>query len=186
LNNIMENIAADKGHKLRVRFDDMVRHFVVHLQSDPAFIAKGEDLKRYLRDGDVFNTYITDLWIGVRTWVKNDIETEHSKLNDGIVKASQWLSEELLSHPEMRASLNQHLASMAQTLAPAFSRFLTRHISDTVKAWDEKDMSRQIELNIGKDLQFIRVNGTLVGGLIGLLLYASSQVMGMAGAWLHY
>ena len=186
LNNIMENIAADKVHKLRVRFDDMVRHFVVRLQSDPAFIAKGEDLKRYLRDGDVFNTYIKDLWIGVRTWVKNDIETEHSKLNDGVVKASQWLSEELLSHSEMRSSLNQHLASMAQTLAPAFSRFLTRHISDTVKAWDEKDMSRQIELNIGKDLQFIRVNGTLVGGLIGLLLYASSQAMGTLGLWLHH
>jgi uncharacterized membrane-anchored protein YjiN (DUF445 family) len=186
LNNIMENIAADKEHKLRVRFDDMVRHFVVRLQSDPAFIAKGEDLKRYLRDGDVFNTYIKDLWIGVRTWVKNDIETEHSKLNDGVVKASQWLSEELLSHPGMRSSLNQHLASMAQTLAPAFSRFLTRHISDTVKAWDEKDMSRQIELNIGKDLQFIRVNGTLVGGLIGLLLYASSQAMGTLGLWLHH
>jgi uncharacterized membrane-anchored protein YjiN (DUF445 family) len=186
LNNIMENIAADKEHKLRARFDDMVRHFVVRLQTDPAFIAKGEDLKRYLRDGDVFNTYIKDLWTSVRTWVKNDIETEHSKLNDGIVKASQWLSEELLSHPEMRASLNQHLASVAQTLAPAFSRFLTRHISDTVKAWDGEDMSRQIELNIGKDLQFIRVNGTLVGGLIGLLLYASSQAMGTLGLWLHH
>jgi uncharacterized membrane-anchored protein YjiN (DUF445 family) len=185
LNNIMENIAADKEHKLRVRFDDMVQRFIMRLQSDPAFIAKGEDLKRYLRDGDVFNTYIKDLWASVRTWVKNDIETEHSKLNDGIVKASQWLSEELLGHPRMRDSLNQHLASMAQTLAPAFSRFLTRHISDTVKAWDEKDLSRQIELNIGKDLQFIRVNGTLVGGLIGLLLYASSQGMGMVGLWLH-
>jgi uncharacterized membrane-anchored protein YjiN (DUF445 family) len=85
----------------------------------------------------------------------------------------------------MRASLNQHMAGMARTLAPAFSSFLTRHISDTVKAWDEKDLSRQIELNIGKDLQFIRVNGTLVGGLIGLLLYASSQAMELAGRYLH-
>jgi nucleoside recognition membrane protein YjiH len=49
-------------------------------------------------------------------------------------------------------------------VAPEFSAFLTRHISDTVKSWDARDMSRQIELNIGKDLQFIRVNGTLVGG----------------------
>ena len=51
-----------------------------------------------------------------------------------------------------------------------------RHISDTVKSWDAKDMSRQIELNIGKDLQFIRVNGTLVGGTIGLILFLLSQI----------
>jgi uncharacterized membrane-anchored protein YjiN (DUF445 family) len=57
--------------------------------------------------------------------------------------------------------------------APDFAAFLTRHISDTVKSWDAKDMSRQIELNIGKDLQFIRVNGTLVGGTIGLILFYS-------------
>ncbi len=59
-------------------------------------------------------------------------------------------------------------------MAPDFAQFLTRHISDTVKNWDSREMSRQIELNIGKDLQYIRINGTIVGGFIGLLLYASS------------
>jgi uncharacterized membrane-anchored protein YjiN (DUF445 family) len=61
-------------------------------------------------------------------------------------------------------------------MAPEFAIFLTRHISDTVKSWDAQDMSRQIELNIGKDLQFIRINGTLVGGSIGLVLYLLSQI----------
>lgn len=174
LNNIMENIAADKDHKLRHRFDDMVQQFVVRLQTDPGFIAKGEDFKRYLRDSDTFNRYTLDLWHSVRDWIKADIGAEDSRLNAGVVQAGAWLSDELLTHPDMRASLNQHLAGMARTLAPAFSSFLTRHISDTVKAWDNKDMSRQIELNIGKDLQFIRINGTLVGGMVGLLLYAVS------------
>ena len=185
LKNVMENIAADRDHKLRAKFDDMVQRFITRLESDPAFAAKGEDLKRYLRDGDTFNTYIGELWGSVRDWIKADIASGDSRLNDGVTKASQWLSEELLSHPEMRTSLNQHMAGMALTLAPAFSSFLTRHISDTVKAWDEKDLSRQIELNIGKDLQFIRVNGTLVGGLIGLLLYASTQAMQQLGSYLH-
>jgi polar amino acid transport system substrate-binding protein len=170
----MENIAADKDHKLRRRFDEMVQDFVMRLQTDPAFIAKGEDFKRYLRDSDTFNRYTLDLWHSVRDWIKADINTEESRLNAGVVQAGAWLSDELLAHPDMRASLNQHLAGMARALAPAFSSFLTRHISDTVKAWDNKDMSRQIELNIGKDLQFIRVNGTLVGGMVGLLLYVVS------------
>ncbi len=58
----------------------------------------------------------------------------------------------------------------AHRVAPEFAAFLTRHISDTVKSWDARDMSRQIELNIGKDLQFIRINGTR-WGTIGLLLW---------------
>ncbi len=65
---------------------------------------------------------------------------------------------------------------IAHKVAPEFATFLTRHISDTVKSWDARDMSQQIELNIGKDLQFIRVNGTLVGGSIGLVLYLLSQI----------
>jgi uncharacterized membrane-anchored protein YjiN (DUF445 family) len=185
LQNIMENIAADRDHKLRIKFDEMTQRFIARLAEDPAFIAKGEDFKRYLRDGDTFNNYIAQLWGSLRDWIRADITAGDSRLDAGIVKASEWLSEELLSHPEMRASLNQHMAGMARTLAPAFSSFLTRHISDTVKAWDEQDLSRQIELNIGKDLQFIRVNGTLVGGLIGLLLYASSQAMELAAPYLH-
>ncbi|NVM79909.1 uncharacterized membrane-anchored protein YjiN (DUF445 family) [Duganella sp. SG902] len=177
LNNIMENIAADKDHKLRHRFDEMVQTFVVRLQTDPAFIAKGEEFKRYLRDSETFNRYSHDLWSSVRDWIRADIAAEDSRLSAGVTKAGAWLSEELLAHPEMRASLNQHLAGMARTLAPAFSSFLTRHISDTVKAWDNKDMSRQIELNIGKDLQFIRVNGTLVGAMVGLFLYLLSAAV---------
>jgi uncharacterized membrane-anchored protein YjiN (DUF445 family) len=177
LNNIMQDIAADHDHKLRLKFDDMVQDFLVRLETDPAFIARGEEFKRYLRDGDTFNTYLKDLWGSVRDWIQADIASGQSRLNDGVLQASAWLSEELLRHPGMRASLNQHMAGMARTLAPAFSSFLTRHISDTVKAWDDQDMSRQIELNIGKDLQFIRVNGTLVGGMIGLGLYLSAQLM---------
>ncbi|MYM81197.1 DUF445 family protein [Duganella sp. FT50W] len=177
LQNIMEDIAADRDHKLRIKFDDMVRRFLTRLESDPSFIAKGEDFKRYLRDGDAFNNYIRDLWGSVRDWVNADIARGDSRLRDAVIQGANWLSEELLRHPAMRASLNQHLAGMARTLAPAFSSFLTRHISDTVKAWDNQDMSRQIELNIGKDLQFIRVNGTLVGGMVGLLLFLSARLM---------
>ena len=74
------------------------------------------------------------------------------------------------------ALMNQHLEQAARSVAPEFAGFLTRHISDTVKSWDARDMSQQIELNIGKDLQFIRINGTLVGGTIGLILYLLSQL----------
>ena len=93
-----------------------------------------------------------------------------------IAHAGQWFGETLIADDALRASLNGHLEQAAHRVAPEFAAFLTRHISDTVKSWDARDMSRQIELNIGKDLQFIRVNGTLVGGTIGLVLYLLSQL----------
>ena len=91
-------------------------------------------------------------------------------------EAGQWFGETLLRDDALRESLNEHLEQAAHRVAPEFAAFLTRHISDTVKSWDARDMSRQIELNIGKDLQFIRINGTLVGGTIGLLLWLLSQI----------
>lgn len=93
-----------------------------------------------------------------------------------IAHAGQWFGETLIADDALRASLNGHLEQAAHRVAPEFAVFLTRHISDTVKGWDARDMSQQIELNIGKDLQFIRVNGTLVGGAIGLGLYLLSQI----------
>lgn len=177
LNNIMAHIAADPEHRLRARFDAMVQRFVLRLQTDPDFIARGEQFKHYLRDSAAFARYTGQLWASLRDWISADLARPASRFGAAVEQAGAWLSEELLAHPDMRASLNQHLAAMARTLAPAFSSFLTRHISDTVKAWDGADMSRQVELNIGKDLQFIRVNGTLVGGMIGMLLYGCSHLL---------
>ena len=112
----------------------------------------------------------------LRGWVKNDISSDDSRIKQRIAEAGQWFGETLLRDDALRESLNEHLEQAAHRVAPEFAAFLTRHISDTVKSWDARDMSRQIELNIGKDLQFIRINGTLVGGTIGLLLWLLSQI----------
>jgi uncharacterized membrane-anchored protein YjiN (DUF445 family) len=76
----------------------------------------------------------------------------------------------------LRQSLNENLELAARAAAPEFAGYLTRHIADTVKNWDSAEMSEQIELNIGKDLQFIRINGTIVGGMIGVVLYLLGQI----------
>ncbi|MFX4316284.1 DUF445 family protein, partial [Enterobacter sp. 63] len=105
-----------------------------------------------------------------------DMQSEDSRVKQRIANAGQWFGETLMADASLQASLNEHLEQAAHRVAPDFAVFLTRHISDTVKSWDAEDMSRQIELNIGKDLQFIRVNGTLVGGTIGLILFLLSQI----------
>lgn len=137
---------------------------------------RAESMKNYLKEDEAFNRYLGELWADLRQWVKTDINADDSRVKQRIASAGQWFGETLVADSALRASLNGHLEQAAYKVAPEFATFLTRHISDTVKSWDARDMSQQIELNIGKDLQFIRINGTLVGGSIGLVLYLLSQI----------
>ncbi|WP_175832611.1 DUF445 domain-containing protein [Burkholderia cenocepacia] len=185
VSRVLEGVAADPEHELRQRFDRTVVRLTGRLKHDPAFIAKGEEIKRYIRDGDAFNEYARDLWDQLRAWLKADLARPDSALHRQAATLGGWLGARLAESPALRASLNEHVERAVHEMAPDFADFLMRHIRDTVRNWDAREMSRQIELNIGKDLQYIRINGTLVGGLIGLGLYLVSLVPRWAAGWLH-
>lgn len=178
---ILARVNEDPEHPLRRNFDAFTREFVDKLKVDPAFHAKGEEIKQYLLEDPALNGYLKSLWDDLKTWLKNDLQRPDSVLHQRVVAAGVWVGRTLADDPRLRASLNTHLETAVRGAAPEFAEFLTRHISDTVKRWDSTEMSEQIELNIGKDLQFIRINGTLVGGMIGIVLYLFGQVP----AWLR-
>lgn len=171
LNEINEN----PDHQLRIKFDGYTKDFITRLRTDPEFFEKAEEIKRYLKNDETFNTYMGELWRDLKDWLKRDCADENSVLHQKISAAGQWLGETLAHDANLRQSLNQHMEDAAKKMAPDFALFLTAHIRDTVKGWDSKEMSRQIEVNIGKDLQYIRINGTIVGGCIGCLLYLISH-----------
>ncbi|PLR40622.1 DUF445 domain-containing protein [Chimaeribacter californicus] len=171
---ILDEISADRGHALRVRFDMAVESFIERLKHDPSMALKAEEIKSYLKHDETLNTYVKALWGDLREWMRNDLDKPDSLLQQKMRDAGRWLGETLAQDATLRGTLNRQLEQAAGRMAPDFAAFLTQHISDTVKSWDEAEMSHQIELNIGKDLQFIRINGTLVGASIGLLLYLFS------------
>ena len=181
---ILARVNDDPEHQLRKNFDQFTNDFVARLKSDPEFQQKGEEIKQYLIGDDTLNTYLKSLWDELKAWLKKDLHSEQSVLHKRVVATGSWVGRTLAEDARLRQSLNDHLESAARSAAPEFAQFLTKHISDTVRNWDSKEMSEQIELNIGKDLQFIRINGTIVGGMIGLVLYLLSQLpalLGMAG-----
>lgn len=176
ISRVLNDINSNSNHSLRKDFDIFTEHFIHRLKQDPEFIAKGEEIKSYLQNDPTLNAYLKELWGSLRNWLKTDLNSSNSILHQKIVAAGQWVGKTLANDPDLRKTLNYHLEESAKNMAPDFAQFLTKHISDTVKNWDSKEMSQQIELNIGKDLQFIRINGTIVGGLIGLLLYIVSHI----------
>lgn len=176
VNTLLDDVSRDGSHQLRYAFDRAVRKLIDNLQHSPEMAERAEGIKHWLKNDEAFNRYIGELWSDLRGWLKADMASDNSRVEQRISEAGLWFGETLMADDALRASLNGHLQQAARRAAPEFATFLTRHISDTVKSWDARDMSRQIELNIGKDLQFIRINGTLVGGTIGLILWLLSQL----------
>jgi uncharacterized membrane-anchored protein YjiN (DUF445 family) len=178
---ILNKVAADPHHPLRQRFDAFTVDFIERLKRDPAFAQKAEEIKAYLLGDETLNGYLGSLWQELKGWLKQDLHSEESSLRRRLVGMGAWVGKVLAEDPQLRASLSENLESAARGVAPEFAGFLTRHIADTVKQWDDREMSEQIELNIGKDLQYIRINGTIVGGLIGVTLYLLSQAPALFG-----
>jgi uncharacterized membrane-anchored protein YjiN (DUF445 family) len=176
---ILGKVAADPQHPLRARFDAFTQEFIERLKADPAFSSKSEEIKHYLLNDEALNNYLKSLWGDLKGWLKADLESPDSTLRARMQATGAWLGKTLAEDPALRQSLNDNLELAARAAAPEFAGYLTRHIADTVKNWDSAEMSEQIELNIGKDLQFIRINGTIVGGLIGVVLYLLSSLPGM-------
>ncbi|WP_321952582.1 DUF445 domain-containing protein [Paraburkholderia bannensis] len=176
VSRLLLQVSEDREHHLRQKFDEVMQKLIVQLKNDPAFLRKGEELKASLREGSALNDYTRELWDSLRGWLRDDLERPDSTLHAKVAATGQWLGQALAADADLRASLNGHLEDAARAMAPEFSRYLTHHIRDTVRNWDTRETARLIELKIGKDLQEIRVNGTVIGGTIGLGLYLCSHL----------
>lgn len=179
INSLLDEVTRDQGHTIRLGFNRAVQRLIEKLKTDPEMAEHAGVIKSWLQEDESLNRYIGELWHDLRSWLKADLASDDSRVHERVRLAAQWFGETLAADDALRASMNQHLEEAARSVAPEFAGFLTRHITDTVKSWDAHDMSQQIELNIGRDLQFIRINGTLVGGTIGLALYLLSQLPGL-------
>lgn len=186
VNRLLLQVSEDREHHLRQKFDEVVDKLIVQLKSDPAFLRKGEELKASLREGSALNDYTRELWDSLRAWLRDDLAREDSSLHAKVAATGRWLGETLAADAALRASINGHLEDAARAMAPDFARYLTHHIRDTVRNWDTRDTARLIELKIGKDLQEIRVNGTVIGGAIGLGLYLCSHAFELLRVHLGY
>ena len=177
LDKLLSGIAEDPQHSLRRAFDEQVARFIVRLKEDPALRERADTFKRELLEGEAVHAYVGGLWDSLRQWLRADLERSDSVLRRHAQDATQWIGQALQDDAALRASLNTHLEHSIASLSPELAQLLSRHISDTIRQWDTVELSRQVELNIGRDLQFIRINGTLVGALIGAVLFGLSALM---------
>ena len=181
LADILADIDEDASHPLRLAFDRQVAIFAEQLENDPVYLQKLDDFRQQLLENDTLQHYLHAVWSDVKTWLDKDLADGQGRSHKAIASALCEIGNAVDEDPALAASIDKHIAEAGRYMAPELSDFLTSHIRKTIEGWDEKDMAQQIELNIGKDLQKVRINGTIVGGLIGGVLYFIEQGIGLLG-----
>ena len=112
------------------------------------------------------------MWRRGRQWLQRDLRSDHSVLATWFMRYAAALGERLRNDPGWQNALNSQLQVLAWHLADHLRVIAPEHIRRTMRAWDDEDLVREIERHVGGDLQFIRLNGTVIGGLVGILLHA--------------
>ncbi|MFL9896588.1 DUF445 domain-containing protein [Paraburkholderia fungorum] len=173
---LLHEVAASPDHELRRQFDAAVQDLIVRLQSSAVHRRFGRSLMRdcirHLRDGEYYRVILDH----ARARVAADLDHEHSVLRDVAASMLASLGKSVKSEPAIQGKLNAWWLELARSLVVRYRRQLSALITEVVTSWDAAEVGRKIEAEIGRDLQYIRINGTFVGGLIGVLLHAATLV----------
>jgi uncharacterized membrane-anchored protein YjiN (DUF445 family) len=177
INAFIQEVNADPLHEVRYKFDTAVTGFIARLKSDPELRTKVEAIKREVVHTQSIADYAQSIVGDLKSWLSSDLRQPESKVQEKITAAIAGLGATLSREPGLKESLNEHLEALVIKYGDTLRTAIAGHITSTVQQWENDDYASEIELSIGSDLQFIRMNGTLVGGVIGLLLHAISLLL---------
>jgi len=168
----LRDVLSQADHPVRRRYDQWLADFIERLRGDESLVAAFDRVKeRALSDPAVLE-YAGSIWNDIKRMMQADLADEGSALAEHVAQAMRDVGARLREDASLRASLNEHLLSAAGTIAASLRTGVTTHIAQTIKDWDDRQLVEQLELGVGRDLQFIRINGTIVGGIAGLVLHA--------------
>ena len=170
-------IRDDPRHPLRERFDQALRAFIDRLEHSPETLARAEELKAELLNAESVRRFSASLWVDAKAALLRFAEQAPAEMGEGstMERALTTFGEAVLADPELSRKVDDVIVDVAVFLVDRYQSDIAGLITHTVQNWDADATSRRIELAIGRDLQFIRINGTLVGALAGLLIYTISR-----------
>jgi uncharacterized membrane-anchored protein YjiN (DUF445 family) len=169
--------ATDPGHPLRVQATEALHRFARNLEHDPALQARVEAIKDDLLAHPAVQAYLDGVWGAAKAQLRADCLDPDSRLAGALAEALTALGRGLLEEAPVREALNERLRGAIVDLAGRHGPDVARIVSETVRGWDAKTVVDKLEQNVGRDLQYIRVSGTLIGGAVGLALHAVSLAL---------
>lgn len=175
---ILGEIGENPEHEARIEFNTRLRSLADAVQSDPVLRAKGSALREELFRHPALKRYLDDLWQRLRAHLMDSLEDPESRLRAGLAEQALAAGRALVADEAAHKEVNAWLTELILYFVDTYRAALSETISATVARWDPSATAARVELYLGRDLQFIRINGTVVGGLVGVAIYGFARLLG--------
>jgi uncharacterized membrane-anchored protein YjiN (DUF445 family) len=178
LQEFLAQVADDPDHELRRIVDARLAGYIEALRSDPEAIARAEHLKNQLIEHPAMREWTGSLWGSLKAALLDGAADPESGLQAALASLIAQGGSALASDPDLQARAERVLERTISQVLARYGDDVAAVIAATVERWDADETGRRLELQIGRDLQFIRVNGTVVGALVGLVIHAIAVLLG--------
>lgn len=173
----IEEVRNDPDHALRRRFDEFIAGYIDKLKRDDATRLKVQRIRDELIRNPALESYIGGLWQDFRAWLTRDLADRESRVHGAILAMVDSFGQKLDADPGIQRWIDEQILNALPALVEENRAGIGNFIEDRINEWHADKFVVEIEREIGRDLQFIRINGTIVGGLVGLLIYAASHAL---------
>ncbi len=174
---LVVDLAANPDHELRRDIDARLFELVGRLRTDPELAARVEARKEQLLDHPDMQGWAGAVWAELKEYLVHAARDPHSTLRSRFEHALAGAGARLRDDPVLQATVDGSLTDAVASVASQYGEGAADYIAATVERWDPADTSDRLELVVGRDLQFIRINGTVVGGLAGLVIYQLGNLL---------
>ena len=176
IQRLLTELSADPNHALRQRFDVALHEFIDRLNTSPEFAARVDAWKEEFLDNDAARRFSASVWQDAKAALARFAANPEPREPGVIENALTTFGQKAIDDPELLAKLDKFAVDVAVFLVGRYQDEVADLIASTVASWDPEITSKRVELAIGRDLQFIRINGTIVGGLAGMVIYLISSL----------
>jgi uncharacterized membrane-anchored protein YjiN (DUF445 family) len=174
----LRGMAENPDHHLRRELESRLQQLAAELETSPAMRERGEQLKHELLSPPQLRDWVATLWQEAKDRLRADACDPDSELRRSLERGIRALGIRLRDDPTFAAAAENWLESLVGYVARHFDTEVSSLVSGTIARWDSEETARRLELLLGPDLQYIRINGTIVGGLAGIVLYAVTRAIG--------
>lgn len=169
---LVEDVTADPDHPIRSDIEEMLDRFADDLRANPLLAERIEESKTRILDSPELVGVVEAQWRVLRASLDRAADQPGSEIEQQLDELIQWWAGRVLSDAALRLEIDSWIAQAAERLAHQWDEEVIGLIENTVAEWDATEIAHRLELQLGRDLQFVRINGTVVGGLVGIAIHA--------------
>ncbi|MBZ9807884.1 MULTISPECIES: DUF445 domain-containing protein [unclassified Mesorhizobium] len=174
--SLLDEVRADPDHPMRAEFDHFAQGFVERLRTSKQYARRAEKLKRDFLARPEVKALAGDMWESLSLFIEQDAKAPRSIIRAHLANMFVEVGRHLAGDAKIRADMNQGFVVALSSFVESQKSGVSKFIADQVKRWDLAQLTRLIEMNIGRDLQYIRFNGMIIGGLAGIALYTAERL----------